>query len=179
MAALVSAPGLALAQTWDSAGLPASAFGPSQTPSAPAPRRDLSGIWDAGSAGISGPGHVASPFTPWAQEKLKEMKPGNGPRAVTEQFINDPLNTLCDPAGFPRNVLYEFRPTQIVQTPNQVLMLYLYEKRWRVIWTDGRQLPEGSRSAVVRVLGGPMGGRLYVRRSDHWHGRENLARQCG
>ncbi len=142
MAAVVSSPGLAFAQTWGSAGLPASAFGPSQTPSAPAPQRDLSGIWDAGSAGISGPGHVASPFTPWAQEKLKEMKPGNGPRAVTEQFINDPLNTLCDPAGFPRNVLYELRPTQIVQTPNQVLMLYLYEKRWRVIWTDGRQLPK-------------------------------------
>ena len=142
MAALISAPGLSLAQTWDSAGLPQSAFGPSQTTSAPAPRRDLSGIWDAGSAGISGPGHVASPFTPWSQEKLKEMKPGNGPRAVTEQFINDPLNTMCDPAGFPRIALYELRPTQIVQTPNQVLILYMYEKRWRVVWTDGRQLPK-------------------------------------
>jgi hypothetical protein len=31
---------------------------------------------------------------------------------------------------------------QIVQTPNQVLILYLYEKRWRVIWTDGRPLPK-------------------------------------
>jgi hypothetical protein len=70
------------------------------------------------------------------------MKPGNGPRAVHESEINDPLNTLCDPAGFPRIVLYEFRPTQIVQTPNQVLILYLYERRWRVIWTDGRPLPQ-------------------------------------
>src|SRR5918994_1328749 len=77
LAALISSPGLSLAQTWDSAGLPAAAFEPSQTTSAPAPRRDLSGIWDAGSAGISGPGHVASPFTPWAEERLKEMKPGN------------------------------------------------------------------------------------------------------
>jgi hypothetical protein len=141
IAALISAPGLSLAQTWDSAGLPQSAFVPSPATSAPAPRRDLSGIWDAGSAGISGPGHVASPFTPWAAERLKEMKPGNGPRAVHESEINDPLNTLCDPAGFPRTVLYELRPTQIVQTPNQVLILYLYERRWRVIWTDGRPLP--------------------------------------
>ena len=141
-AALIAAPGLSLAQTWDSAGLPASAFQPSPTPPPPAPRRDLSGIWDAGSAGISGPGHVASPFTPWAEERLKEMKPGNGPRAVHESEINDPLNTMCDPAGFPRNVLYEFRPIQIVQTPNQVLILYLYERRWRVIWTDGRPLPK-------------------------------------
>ena len=142
MAVLVAAPGLSLAQTWDSAGLPASAFQPSPTPPPPAPRRDLTGIWDAGSAGISGPGHIASPFTPWAEEKLKDMNPGNGPRAVHESEINDPLNTLCDPAGFPRTVLYELRPTQIVQTPNQVLILYLYERRWRVIWTDGRELPK-------------------------------------
>jgi hypothetical protein len=141
MAALISSPGLSLAQTWSNPGLPQSAFEPSQTTSAPAPRRDLSGIWDAGRDGISGPGHVASPFTPWAEERLKDMKPGNGPRAVTEQYINDPLNTMCDPTGFPRIVLYELRPMQIVQTQNQVLILYMYEKRWRVIWTDGRQLP--------------------------------------
>jgi hypothetical protein len=55
---------------------------------------------------------------------------------------NDPLSTRGDPAGFPRNVLYELRPFQIVHTPNQVLMLYLFEKRWRVIWTDGRELPK-------------------------------------
>ena len=30
---------------------------------------------------------------------------------------------------------------KIVQTPRQVLILYLFEKRWRVIWTDGRALP--------------------------------------
>jgi hypothetical protein len=138
---LVSSPRLAVAQTWNSPGLPPSAFEPSPTQSAPAPRRDLTGIWDAGRDGISGSGHVAAPFTPWAEERLKDIKPGNGPRAVTEQYINDPLNVMCDPTGFPRIVLYEFRPFQIVQTPTQVLILYMYEKRWRVIWTDGRQLP--------------------------------------
>jgi hypothetical protein len=54
---------------------------------------------------------------------------------------NDPLSTMGDPTGFPRIVLYELRPFQIVQTPNQVLILYMFEKRWRVIWTDGRALP--------------------------------------
>ncbi len=44
--------------------------------------------------------------------------------------------------GFPRLITYELRPVQIVHTPNQVLMLYMFEKRWRVIWTDGRELPE-------------------------------------
>ena len=59
-----------------------------------------------------------------------------------EADINDPLSTVCDPAGFPRLVLYETRPFQMVQTPSQVLVLCMFEKRWRVIWTDGRALPE-------------------------------------
>ena len=49
---------------------------------------------------------------------------------------------MCDPAGFPRNLLFELRPFQVVQTPNQVLMLYMFEKRFRTIWTDGRALPK-------------------------------------
>src|SRR5437867_12837624 len=92
VAALMSSSGVMLAQTWNSSGLPPSAFQLSQAKPAPAPPRDLTGIWDAGSGGIAGPGHVASPFTPWAVERLKDIKPGNGPRAVTEEFINDPLS---------------------------------------------------------------------------------------
>jgi hypothetical protein len=68
-------------------------------------------------------------------------KPGNGTRIVSVSEDNDPLSTMGDPTGFPRIVLFELRPFQIVQTPNQVLMLYMFEKRWRVIWTDGRALP--------------------------------------
>ena len=45
--------------------------------------------------------------------------------------INDPLSTMGDPEGFPRNLLFELRPFQVVHTPNQVLMLYMFEKRWR------------------------------------------------
>jgi hypothetical protein len=142
VAVLMCSSGVTLAQTWNTSGLPRDAFQPTQAKPVPAPRRDLTGTWDAGPAGIQGPGHVAAPFTPWAQEKLKDIKPGNGPRAVTEEFINDPLSIMCDPAGFPRLVLYELRPVQIVQTPNQILMLHMFEKRWRVIWTDGRSLPK-------------------------------------
>jgi hypothetical protein len=29
----------------------------------------------------------------------------------------------------------------MVQTPSSVLVLYMFEKRWRTIWTDGRALP--------------------------------------
>jgi hypothetical protein len=68
-------------------------------------------------------------------------KPGNGTRIVQVTDDNDPLSTMGDPTGFPRIILYELRPFQIVQTSNQVLILYMFEKRWRVIWTDGRALP--------------------------------------
>jgi hypothetical protein len=137
---VVSVP--AHAQEWNSAGLAQSAIDTSKTQSAPAPKRDLTGIWDAGGAGIAGTGHESSPWTAWATQKASTFKPGNGPRAVFESEINDPLSTVCDPAGFPRLVLYETRPFQVVQTPTQTMILYMFERRWRVIWTDGRQLPK-------------------------------------
>jgi hypothetical protein len=141
VAALMCSSGVTLAQTWNSPGLPRNAS-PSAAKPAPAPQRDLTGTWDSGTGGTAPDGFEAAPFTPWAQERLKDIKPGNGPRGVTEEFINDPLSIMCDPAGFPRTVLYQLKPVQIVQMPDQVLMLYMFEKRWRTIWTDGRTLPK-------------------------------------
>jgi len=128
---------LAQMKPWNNAGL----SGPPSGPAGPAPRRDLSGTWDAGNAGIQPTGHVAAPFTPRGEQMAKANKPGNGSRLVSVNDDNDPLSTMGDPTGFPRIVLYELRPFQIVQTSNQVLILYMFEKRWRVIWTDGRALP--------------------------------------
>jgi hypothetical protein len=122
---------------WNNAGL----SGPAAGRPGPAPRRDLSGTWDAGNLGIQPTGHVAAPFTAVGQQMASANKPGNGSRLVSVTDDNDPLSTMGDPTGFPRIVLYELRPFQIVQTSNQVLILYMFEKRWRVIWTDGRALP--------------------------------------
>ena len=133
---------LALAQQWNSAGFPREAFNQPQAESGQPPKRDLTGIWDSGPVGVQPTGHVTAPLTAYGQERLKNIKPGNGPRAVTEEFINDPLSINCDPSGFPRVVMYEMRPLQIVQTPNQILILYQFGKTWRVIWTDGRELPK-------------------------------------
>lgn len=110
----------------------------------PTPRRDLSGIWDVENTmeGIS-PAGVKShaPFTTWGADIANNVyKPGDGPRRVPIGRVNDPLDS-CDPAGFPRDLLFELRPFQVVQTPDQVLMLYQYQRVWRVIWTDGRELP--------------------------------------
>ncbi len=128
---------LAQMKPWNNSGLAGVPAGPS----APAPRRDLSGTWDAGTGGIQPTGHVAAPFTAHGEQMARANKPGNGSRIVSVSEDNDPLSTMGDPTGFPRIVLFELRPFQIVQTPNQGLMLYMFEKRWRVIWTDGRALP--------------------------------------
>jgi len=135
-AVLMSALTGAQMKPWNNADL-----GGRPAPSGPAPRRDLSGTWDAGGGGIQPTGHVAAPFTTRGEQMARLNQPGNGTRIVSVTDDNDPLSTMGDPTGFPRIVMYELRPFQIVQTPNQVLMLYMFEKRWRVIWTDGRALP--------------------------------------
>lgn len=60
---------------------------------------------------------------------------------VPSALSNDPVPT-CDPQGFPRVVLHEFRVNRIIQTPDNVVMLYQFDRKWRVIWTDGRELPK-------------------------------------
>jgi len=112
---------------------------------APAPRRDLSGIWapEDTMEGISPRGVKShAPFTPLGENIANNVyKPGDGPRRVPIGLVNDPLDS-CDPAGFPRDLLFELRPFQVVQTPRQMLMLYQYQQVWRVIWKDGRELPQ-------------------------------------
>jgi hypothetical protein len=137
--------------------------------SAAAPRRDISGIWDAAEAdggrqpsgalehpalikprgqgveggqpdetGIMRPLH----YTPAGLEALKANKPsGPSVRQVPAALANDPVDQ-CDPLGFPRMQLYELRTIELVQTANQVIYLNQFYGGWRVIWTDGRELPK-------------------------------------
>ena len=114
---------------------------PAQVSPLPGPKRDISGIWDAGGGGIGARGMQTSPLTPAGDALGKTHRSGDGARMVPADQINDPLSVLADPSGFPRDLLFELRPFEVVQMPNKVLMLYMFEKRWRVIWTDGRQLP--------------------------------------
>lgn len=147
LAALLTFSSTADSQTWNFTGMTPEQF-KSLPPGGPAPVRDLTGIWDGGPAGVGATGQEAeraaarAPFTPLGEEMARRNRPGNGPRKVLVGELNDPLSTLGDPAGFPRLVTFELRAVQIAQTPNQVLMLYMFEKRYRVIWTDGRALPK-------------------------------------
>ena len=118
---------------------------------APAPAHDISGIWEPGPRGVQQLGAGAMPedgkpehqvpYTPLGLQKLNETKPSNGVRTVLPVDSNDPA-WHCDPQGLPREDLFELRTSQIFQTPEKVLLLYEYGKIWRVIWTDGRELPK-------------------------------------
>jgi hypothetical protein len=119
--------------------------------SAPAPRHDISGIWDPGDGGIQALGPATMPedgkpehrlpYTPLGLEALNRTKPSNGVRSVLPVETNDPVD-YGDPQGFPREDLYELRTTQILQTPLRTVLLYEFGKVWRVIWTDGREFPK-------------------------------------
>ena len=123
--------------------------------SAPAPKRDLSGIWDAGAleGGIQpngayqypdDPEHLGHdvPYSSLGKEARMKNKPGSG---VSGQFpaaeVNDPVD-YCDPQGMPRNDLFELRVVEILQKANQTVFLNQYNNTWRIVWTDGRALPE-------------------------------------
>jgi hypothetical protein len=121
---------------------------------APAPKHDISGIWDPGMDPIRALGVLGAsampedgkpehqlPYTPLGKEMLDRTKPTSGGRSVLPAETNDPV-VFCDPQGMPREDLYELRTTQILQTPQNVYMLYQFGKIWRVVWTDGRNIPK-------------------------------------
>ena len=65
-AILIAAFPYAQTKPWNNSGL----SGPPAGTAGPAPRRDLSGTWDAGMAGVQPTGHIAAPFTPQGAEKI-------------------------------------------------------------------------------------------------------------
>lgn len=111
---------------------------------APAPLHDISGIWEPTppGAGIqaTGPRNMPNdgkpehqlPFTPYGLKVYMSHKPLEGPIAVAPALGNDPRN-ICEPLGFPRMNWYNLWQTQILQTGSKVLILYLYDRRWREI----------------------------------------------
>lgn len=122
--------------------------------SAPAPKRDLSGIWDGGflEGGVQpngafeypdDPEHVGHdvPYTAMGKQARAKNKPGSGMGQFPVAEVNDPVD-YCDPLGMPRNDLFEFRAIEILQKKDQVVILNEENHSWRIIWTDGRELPD-------------------------------------
>jgi len=120
----------------------------------PAPRHDISGVWEPARSPGDGiqaggprdmpydgkPEHIP-PYTDLGWKMQHSHKALEGEEKVLESLSNDPRNK-CDPLGFPRADFYQIRHTQIMQDEHKVAILYEFDKRWRVIWTDGRELPK-------------------------------------
>lgn len=125
----------------------------SSIPRGPDGKPDLTGVWQSGSDrkgnwaeantgfGVGGTGQdpnapvvlssndrpagrEAAPYQPWAAQKVLE--------AFNRRGIDDPTG-LCLPPGLPRTAMLGLFPQQIVQTPQQLVMLYEYMNVFRVI----------------------------------------------
>ena len=121
------------------AGQPAAAAIPQKA--APA---DFSGMWvvhpTASAFSAFAFAKDVPPMTAWGQEQFKAAKPVFGPNKVTPKESNDPVYG-CFPPGLPRVYLHP-RPIEIVQLPDEVIMMYEYDRIVRHIYTDGRQHDE-------------------------------------
>jgi hypothetical protein len=128
-------------ETWSNTGLPR--LPTDLGPDGPAPRRELAGMWDPARGGIGARGArgMPAPLTPWGEAKGKTHKAGDGVRMVEAPDINDPLSTQGDPGGYPRQLLFELRTVQFLPTQHSIVAAFMWERRYRTIWTDGRQLP--------------------------------------
>src|SRR5579864_9057177 len=135
-------------------------------PPGPAPKHDLTGVSVVPQNVVMGPFPA---MTPAGEAKFKLNKPIARPsdRVVQLEPNNDPF-AICDPLGFPRDLLNHtlssrggiwFQPVQ-----NKMLMLFEQQRVWREIWMDGRQLP-----AKVDAPGAP-DSRFYGYSVGHWDG---------
>jgi hypothetical protein len=120
---------------------------------------DLSGFWTRGGGGGGGGaaeggaeggrgGATAMsqwsakpiPFTPAGLAKFNANKPGKGPRQGPPALGNDPIGD-SNPPGLYRTLIYG-RPFEFVQLKGKVLQIFEWGRVWRVIYTDGRKVPD-------------------------------------
>src|SRR5579885_627486 len=125
-----------------------------------APRHGLSGTWapaNGAGDGIQANGVKAMPndgkpehqppYTAYGLQAFKSHHALEGVDAVLPGFYDDPRDK-CEPLGFPRANFYNLRETQIFQDPYKIAILYQYDTKWRIIWIDGRPVPENIEGGV-------------------------------
>ena len=106
------------------------------------PHDDVMGVWSAQRGGLGIVEGNEIPYQPWAAEKQKE----NFANRMVVNVTNDPSRfdtgdpeIQCFRAGVPRANYMPF-PFQIVQTPEQVFMIYEYKGAYREINIDSDSL---------------------------------------
>ena len=152
LGAALLAPAVGVAQdkapTWPS---PVPTRGPvAEKDKKPAPKRTINGMWSAlrlgnQSGGVqlkpnNGKPENELPYTPYGLQVYRSHKPLEGIGSVDPADNNDP-RTKCEPLGFPRYNHYDLG-IQVFQDEQKIAMLYNFDNRWRMIWTDGRPLPK-------------------------------------
>lgn len=127
----------------------------------PAPKRDLTGVWTGPIGAMKGD---IPPMTPLGQKLFSLNKPESKFGTANS---NDPLNT-CDPLGVPRNLSFETRGLSFTTMPERIILLHQYQKVWRDVWMDGRELPKkfDTRDGVS--------SRWYGYSVGHWDGDYTL-----
>src|SRR5262249_28729638 len=138
----------AQSEKWSNTPPPKSEYGGKK--SAAAPKRDLTGFWDGTAEGgiqakgameFPDPGRQNVPYNAAGRDAQKLNKPGETDQPIAVGNVNDPVDS-CEPQGFPRADLHQLRVVEIAQAPNQVVFAYQFYNNWRVLWTDGRELPD-------------------------------------
>ena len=129
------------------------------TTGGPAPRRDLSGSW-------TGPLRPTLSELPQLTALGQTRQKSNVPDIFSAK-TNDPWAT-CDPFGFPRSDLDETRGITFALMPDRIVIMTEYQKIWRVVWMDGRELPKN-----IGARGGP-DSTWYGYSVGHWDGDYTL-----
>jgi hypothetical protein len=149
----------------------------SPVPRASNGKPDLTGVWQGGSTqrgtweeantgfGVGGTGldtnaafapssndrpagREGAPYQPWAAKRVLE--------SYNNRAIDDPT-ARCLPPGIPRGVTLGLFPQQIVQTPQQIVILYEYMNTFRVIPLNAKHPDD--------IIPGYMGNSV-----GHWEG---------
>src|SRR2546426_1027074 len=77
------------------------------------------------------------------------------------------MNT-CYPLGIPRNTVFETRGIAFATMPDRITVLHQYQRIWRYVWMDGRELPKKFDTA------GGVPSRWYGYSVGHWEGDNTL-----
>jgi hypothetical protein len=134
-------------------------------PGGPAPKQDFTGSW-AGPVAVDRQGEAPS-LTSLGQKLMSANKP-------EPQFhiagTNDSYARMCDPLGFPRNMVFELRGIAFATMPDRIVVLNQYQRAWREIWMDGRELPKNV-GGTAKDAPDP---RYYGYSVGHWEGDSTL-----
>jgi len=108
-------------------------------------------------------------MTPAGEAAFKRNKPIKraSDNATNVEPNNDPF-AICDPLGFPRDLLNHWLSSrggiEFVPAANRMLVLFEQNRVWREVWMDGRQLP-----TKVDAPNAP-DSRFYGYSVGHWEG---------